>query len=220
MLDGDTAAINKQGSGFECLLQQLADPLDLREDVRRWNEDLKKELKRLLNNMFKEKILEGTHFCTYPLEFSHSENGTLYKGQGINNVKEGYGVLENLDGKILYAGYWQDNKYQGEGKLFNQNAQDLDGPLDWNCLTDAKDYLQEYQGTRGRVGMSYRAVPRWEDARQGRLEADQRGGVPRGDVGGQDQRGGSVLLPGRERGERSVAAGVPHPAACVIIFVF
>lgn len=37
----------------------------------------------------------------------------------MNNIKEGYGVLENNEGKILYAGYWQNNKYDGEGKLFN-----------------------------------------------------------------------------------------------------
>jgi hypothetical protein len=50
------------------------------------------------------------------------EDGYSYRGQGIKpRTRKGFGVLSDPKGEEVYAGFWDEDKYNGEGRLNNLN---------------------------------------------------------------------------------------------------
>lgn len=44
-------------------------------------------------------------------------DGTSYEGSMKNGIKEGKGVLFSKEGKILYDGWWKNDKFEGIGSF-------------------------------------------------------------------------------------------------------
>lgn len=53
-------------------------------------------------------------------------NGDIYKGECINNLREGNGIMEYNNGNI-YSGEWKKDKREGKGTLEYRNGEIFDG---------------------------------------------------------------------------------------------
>ena len=49
------------------------------------------------------------------------ENGEYYIGEMLNDLSHGKGILYDKDGSIIYEDDFDNDKYEGEGKLFYEN---------------------------------------------------------------------------------------------------
>jgi len=48
------------------------------------------------------------------------EDGFIYRGQGFQPAtRHGYGILTDQDDNEIYAGHWDKNQYEGQGRLNN-----------------------------------------------------------------------------------------------------
>jgi hypothetical protein len=55
-------------------------------------------------------------------------------------------VLNDQENHEVYAGFWQDNFYHGEGRLNNLQQEQIDGPFDWNDMTAIGNGWAVYEG--------------------------------------------------------------------------
>lgn len=75
------------------------------------------------------------------------EDGYIYRGKGVPpQTRDGFGILTDADGNEVYAGYWKDNFYHSQGRLYNLQKEELDGPLDWNNMTTIGNGWSSYEG--------------------------------------------------------------------------
>ncbi|CAK73288.1 unnamed protein product (macronuclear) [Paramecium tetraurelia] len=75
------------------------------------------------------------------------EDGYIYRGQGYEPAtREGYGVLTDQDDNPVYDGQWKDNQYHGQGKLINVQAEQIDGPFDYQDLSVIENGWLGYEG--------------------------------------------------------------------------
>ncbi|CAD8048133.1 unnamed protein product [Paramecium primaurelia] len=75
------------------------------------------------------------------------EDGYIYRGQGYPpQTRNGFGILTDSDGKQVYAGYWKDNLYEGQGRLTNLQTEELNEPIDWNNMTTIGNGWASYEG--------------------------------------------------------------------------
>lgn len=54
------------------------------------------------------------------------ENNTKYKGEWLNNKKDGFGVLINAEGEV-YDGNWANDQIEGFGKFVNKGGAVYEG---------------------------------------------------------------------------------------------
>ncbi|CAD8133890.1 unnamed protein product [Paramecium pentaurelia] len=75
------------------------------------------------------------------------EDGYIYRGQGFPpQTRSGFGILTDSEGQEVYAGYWKDNFYEGEGKLRNLQVEILSGPYDYTNMTNIGNGWEFYEG--------------------------------------------------------------------------
>jgi hypothetical protein len=75
------------------------------------------------------------------------EDGYIYRGQGLPpQTRQGFGVLVDAEEREVYAGFWEDNQYNGEGRLNNLNVDQLDQPIDWIDMTSIGNGWVKYEG--------------------------------------------------------------------------
>ncbi|CAK58384.1 unnamed protein product (macronuclear) [Paramecium tetraurelia] len=75
------------------------------------------------------------------------EDGYIYRGQGYPpQTRNGFGILTDADGQQVYAGYWKDNLYEGQGRLTNLQTEELNEPIDWNNMTSIGNGWASYEG--------------------------------------------------------------------------
>ncbi len=61
----------------------------------------------------------------------------------------GYGVLYYQSNKVAYEGQWRNDQFQGEGKLYNESPDLLEGGFDYTNFDDIDDYWEVYEGKTG-----------------------------------------------------------------------
>lgn len=65
----------------------------------------------------------------------------------IDFNRHGYGTLKDRSGGVIYQGFWENNKYNGNGILFNANApQSMSQTLNHMDLSDMDKYWKKYDG--------------------------------------------------------------------------
>ncbi|CAD8133720.1 unnamed protein product [Paramecium octaurelia] len=75
------------------------------------------------------------------------EDGYIYRGQGFPpQTRSGFGILTDSDGQEVYAGYWKENFYEGEGKLKNLQVEIISGTYDYNNMTNIGNGWEFYEG--------------------------------------------------------------------------
>eukprot|EP01017_Pseudomicrothorax_dubius_P005148 TRINITY_DN1121_c0_g1_i2.p1 TRINITY_DN1121_c0_g1~~TRINITY_DN1121_c0_g1_i2.p1 ORF type:complete len:396 (-),score=61.73 TRINITY_DN1121_c0_g1_i2:113-1300(-) len=76
-------------------------------------------------------------------------NGDIYEGGMKNGLRDGYGVLIYSSGDKKYEGCWVEDKFSGEGKLYNKYAINVgrDFTFDYNDFSGLEDYWTSYEGT-------------------------------------------------------------------------
>ena len=47
----------------------------------------------------------------------------LFEGESFDGKREGFGVLKDFNGNIIYTGYWVNDNFEGKGKAYNQNVE-------------------------------------------------------------------------------------------------
>lgn len=61
-------------------------------------------------------------------------------------MRKGFGVLSDPDGNEAYAGFWDEDKYNGEGRLNNLKQEILDEEIDWGNFKSIGNYWAGYEG--------------------------------------------------------------------------
>ncbi|CAD8067987.1 unnamed protein product [Paramecium sonneborni] len=75
------------------------------------------------------------------------EDGYIYRGQGFEPAtREGYGILTDQNDNTVYDGQWKDNQYHGQGKLINVQAEQIEGPFDYQDLSAIENGWLGYEG--------------------------------------------------------------------------
>ncbi|CAD8053555.1 unnamed protein product [Paramecium sonneborni] len=75
------------------------------------------------------------------------EDGFIYRGQGYPpQTRSGFGILTDSEGQQIYAGYWKENLYDGQGRLTNLQIEELKEPVDWNNMTTIGNGWASYEG--------------------------------------------------------------------------
>ncbi|CAD8046612.1 unnamed protein product [Paramecium primaurelia] len=75
------------------------------------------------------------------------EDGYIYRGQGFPpQTRSGFGILTDSEGQEVYAGYWKDNFYEGDGKLRNLQVELINGPYDYTNMTNIGNGWEFYEG--------------------------------------------------------------------------
>ncbi|CAD8049290.1 unnamed protein product [Paramecium sonneborni] len=75
------------------------------------------------------------------------EDGYIYRGQGYPpQTRNGFGILTDSEGQEVYAGYWKDNFYEGDGKLNNLQIEELEDPYDYTNMTNIGNGWLSYEG--------------------------------------------------------------------------
>ena len=60
---------------------------------------------------------------------------------------EGFGILYYADNKkVAYEGHWKDNKFNGSGKVYNENVEEMNEPFDHENFDDVSKYWTCYEG--------------------------------------------------------------------------
>ena len=82
-------------------------------------EDFEKNLKEIkeLGTKLKEPLGENISFFYH----DHEKKKILYKGEVLDGKYEGRGILYDKEGYIIYDGYFQNNKYNGFGNMYQRN---------------------------------------------------------------------------------------------------
>jgi hypothetical protein len=77
------------------------------------------------------------------------EDGFIYRGQGYQpQTRNGFGILTDQNENEVYAGFWKDNYYHGQGKLSNLEQENHDDPIDWEDMKSIGDGWASYDGTK------------------------------------------------------------------------
>ncbi|CAK88834.1 unnamed protein product (macronuclear) [Paramecium tetraurelia] len=75
------------------------------------------------------------------------EDGYIYRGQGYPpQTRQGFGMLTDNEGREVYAGYWKQNVYDGQGRLQNLQVEEIDGAFDCNNMTTIGNGWSSYEG--------------------------------------------------------------------------
>lgn len=76
------------------------------------------------------------------------EDGFIYRGQGFQpQTRSGFGILTDQQDNEVYAGFWKENYYHGQGKLNNIDQEARDTPIDWEDMTSIGNCWSSYDGT-------------------------------------------------------------------------
>ncbi|KAM3132447.1 hypothetical protein pb186bvf_015406 [Paramecium bursaria] len=73
-----------------------------------------------------------------------NEDGTIYHGNLIDGMKQGYGILKNKNNQDIYIGFWSKDQYHGCGQLKNLSIQKRN--FDISNLNLIGDSWISYQG--------------------------------------------------------------------------
>lgn len=82
---------------------------------------------------------EGKGKLTYP-------DGAYYEGNFSKNKMHGYGTLFYRVGKPAYEGYWHEDQFHGKGVLYNENPVEQLQPFDYSDFNLVEDYWIRYEG--------------------------------------------------------------------------
>ncbi|CAD8197241.1 unnamed protein product [Paramecium octaurelia] len=75
------------------------------------------------------------------------EDGYIYRGQGYPpQTRQGFGMLTDNEGREIYAGYWKQNVYDGQGRLQNLYVEEIDSAFDCNNMTTIGNGWSSYEG--------------------------------------------------------------------------
>ena len=74
-------------------------------------------------------------------------NGSYYEGNFREQHAEGFGVLYSKPSCPLYQGFWYNNKYEGDGILYNIHPEQLNTSFDYTDLTKLGRCWLYYRGT-------------------------------------------------------------------------
>ncbi|CAD8053370.1 unnamed protein product [Paramecium primaurelia] len=75
------------------------------------------------------------------------EDGYIYRGQGYPpQTRQGFGMLSDNEGREVYAGYWKQNFYEGQGRLQNLQIEEIDDAFDCNNMTTIGNGWSYYEG--------------------------------------------------------------------------
>jgi len=58
----------------------------------------------------------------------------------------GKGILYYASGKPAYDGDWFEDKFEGNGVLYNENPNNLDEAFNYNDFDEIDDYWTKYDG--------------------------------------------------------------------------
>jgi hypothetical protein len=68
------------------------------------------------------------------------QDGGMYDGNWSHNKMDGYGSLYYQSGQLAYKGMWQDDQFQGKGRLCNEASQSLDLSFNYRNFDEIGDY--------------------------------------------------------------------------------
>ncbi|CAK85382.1 unnamed protein product (macronuclear) [Paramecium tetraurelia] len=114
------------------------------EIIKKYNIDDSGSKGRQTNQENQEAEAEDGEIQELALQY---EDGFIYRGQGYPpQTRSGFGILTDSDGQQIYAGYWKDNLYDGQGRLTNLQTEELTEPIDWNNMTTIGNGWASYEG--------------------------------------------------------------------------
>lgn len=56
-------------------------------------------------------------------------------------------MLTDSEGNEIYAGFWRENVYHGEGRLFNTSQEEMADPLDYTDLKSINNGWAIFEGS-------------------------------------------------------------------------
>mmetsp|Transcript_36758 Transcript_36758/g.32975 ORF Transcript_36758/g.32975 Transcript_36758/m.32975 type:complete len:254 (+) Transcript_36758:1225-1986(+) len=83
-------------------------------------------------------LRQGKGTFTYP-------DGTVYEGEWQTDYRQGYGILKRANGEIVYEGEWAENQFQGNGTLYNYDPRD-EPSFDWTDFNNLGSAWIKYEG--------------------------------------------------------------------------
>lgn len=90
-------------------------------------------------NQEEDKETNEIHILRY-------EDGFVYEGSAIESQRNGFGVLKNQEGMIVYLGNWKNDSFHGEGELRNISVEDFTGSFDYADFGELGDKWAKYEG--------------------------------------------------------------------------
>lgn len=58
----------------------------------------------------------------------------------------GFGKLYYQSGKLAYEGYWKNDLFEGQGKLYNEKPKKLDDKFDYHNFDGVEEFWESYEG--------------------------------------------------------------------------
>lgn len=111
------------------------------------------EKKNYDERFIKEVYIDGSIF--YGIKTNNLKNGKgilinankkNYAGEFKNGKKDGFGILKDFDGQIIYEGNWKCNKYHGKGKLINIEKKMSNKLFNYKNMDSIQDNWSKYEG--------------------------------------------------------------------------
>lgn len=72
----------------------------------------------------------------------------FYEGQTMDSRRHGYGILKDKSGQVVYQGFWEFDKFHGNGILYNTTpiANPLEKTICYQDLSQADQLWVKYDG--------------------------------------------------------------------------
>ena len=105
------------------------------------------------SNYIKEVYLDGSIY--YGSKMNKLKHGKgiyidfikrAYAGEYHEGKKQGFGILKNFNGEIIYEGQWKLNVYHGKGKLMNINKKNSNKLFNYRNMDTIQDNWVFYEG--------------------------------------------------------------------------
>ncbi|CAD8142421.1 unnamed protein product [Paramecium pentaurelia] len=107
-------------------------------------QQLKPQLQPKQEQQTKQQQVQNNQLQELALQY---DDGFIYRGQGYEPAtREGQGILTDQNDNTVYNGQWKANKYHGQGKLTNIQAEEIEGPFDYQDLRVIQNGWLGYEG--------------------------------------------------------------------------
>jgi len=78
--------------------------------------------------------------------FQYNDGG-VYDGEWKFGAMDGFGKLFYPSEKLAYEGYWVNNTFNGEGKIYNEIPVEFEGLFNYRNFDNLQEHWEHYEGS-------------------------------------------------------------------------
>merc|ERR1711862_376036 len=77
--------------------------------------------------------------------FEYTDGG-VYDGSWVDGNMQGFGKLFYPSNKLAYEGHWANNVFNGNGTVYNEHPDTMEGPFDYANFDNSDEFWVKYSG--------------------------------------------------------------------------